>query len=360
MGTNVSCLKTFILKNMKKTVLLDKIGSVTKNVSFKKRVKLTDNIPPKEGTVIVAEVLEDKKIYNKLELPSGRLATLHKGDIVALALGNRRALQGFVGEVPKRVNVGDVIHILNMGGVAGICVSENLKEVGHAFQVKVLGAVAHGRMSRNIKECHLFKPKQKFQAMTPLIVVSGTCMNVGKTTAACEIIKYASRLGLKISGTKLAGVALLRDTENMKDHGAYDAVSFLDAGFTSTVKQNGKSVHISKGAINYLAKRKPDYIVVEFGDGVFGEYGVMDILKDPEIQRNIVAHVGCAHDPVGAIKLVEICEHVGAPLHVLSGPVTDNSVGVDFLKKKIDIPGFNAFSHGEELFTFLHTTCLKK
>ena len=32
-------------------------------------------------------------------------------------------------------------------------------------------------------------------------------------------------------------------------------------------------------------KSQPDSIVIEFGDGVYGEYGVMKILQDKEIQK---------------------------------------------------------------------------
>ena len=110
-------------------------------------------------------------------------------------------------------------------------------------------------------------------------------MNVGKTSVACEIIKHMSRAGLKISAAKLAGVAAMKDTENMKDYGAKQAVTFVDAGYTSTVKNNGTAVFTAKGAIDYLSAEQPNYIVIEFGDGILGEYGVMDILKDKEIQK---------------------------------------------------------------------------
>lgn len=343
-------------------ITLDKIASVTKNAHLSTDIEITSSITCEEGAIIVVEVLEDKKIYNELELVSGRLSTLKKGDIVAVALGNRRALKGFVGKVPSKINVGDIINILNLGGVSGICTSENLKEVGHALKVKVLGAAsdAEKKHALNIQQFTLFSPKENISSNIPLIVVSGTCMNVGKTSVACEIIKCASRNGFKIVGAKLAGVAALKDTERMKDYGAKEAVSFIDAGCTSTVNNGNLSVTVTKGAIDYLALTKPDYIMIEFGDGVFGEYGVMQILQDPEIQKRIMAHVGCAHDPMGAVKLAEVCEKIGAPLDIISGPVTDNSVGVEFIGKSLSLPAMNALYNGEELFHHLLQTCLKK
>lgn len=343
-------------------ILLDKIASVTKNANLPQEVTLTSKIKPQEGALLVVKILEDKKTYNQLELVSGRLSTLKKGDVIVVALGDRRALKGFVGEVPQSLAVGDTINILNLGGVAGICTSENLKEVGHALKAKVLGAVAGGHADNplNIKQFTLFPTQKTLKSKVPLIIVSGTCMNVGKTSVACEIIKHAKRKRFKVLGAKLAGVAALRDTENMKDYGAKEAVTFVDAGFTSTVNNGDNAVAITKGAIDYLSKNKPDYIVIEFGDGVYGEYGVMKILKDKEIQKNIVAHVGCAHDPMGAARLSEVCAQIGAPIDLIAGPVTDNSVGVKFIADNLHLPAFNALFYGEQLFDHLLSTCLKK
>lgn len=330
---------------------MDKISSVTKNVNLAHEVEVSKNIGCSEGAVIAVKVLEDKKIYNQLELVTGRMSTLKKGDTLAVALGNRKALKGFVGEVPAKLQAGDVIHILNLGGVAGICTSANLKEVGKPLQAKVIGAIVGADCQPiNIKQFKLFEQKKNLPSSAPLIVVSGTCMNVGKTSVACEIIKYASRCGYKIYAAKLTGIAAMKDTENMKDYGARLAVTFVDAGYTSTVKNGGTAVSTTKGAIDYLSANNPDYIVIEFGDGIFGDYGVMDILKDKEIQKNIAVHVGCAHDPVGAWKLFDVCKSIGAPLNIISGPVTDNSVGINFIKKYLKLPAFNALTHGKELF----------
>jgi dethiobiotin synthetase len=51
-------------------------------------------------------------------------------------------------------------------------------------------------------------------------MIAGTSMNSGKTYAATELIKQATRAGLRVAAAKLSGVACLRDTLNMADHGA--------------------------------------------------------------------------------------------------------------------------------------------
>src|SRR5262245_8595031 len=65
-----------MVANMK-TVLVDKIASITQalNLSHELRVATTD-IPCEEGVVLVVEILNNKSTYNTLELTSGRMAKL--------------------------------------------------------------------------------------------------------------------------------------------------------------------------------------------------------------------------------------------------------------------------------------------
>lgn len=337
---------------------VDKISSSTKNIPLKHEVDISKKITAGDGYVLAVKVLEDKKIYNELELTSGRLSTLHQEDILIVTLGNRRALKGFAGNVPESLKAGDIINILNLGGVAGTCTSANRKLVGKPLKVEVLGAVLKKKQPVNISDYKLFSPVNNIKTEIPLIVVSGSCMNVGKTSAASEIIKAATRDGFKVCGAKVAGVAALRDTMRMEDYGAIKAVSMIDAGFASTANAEIESVRITKGVINYLAKEEPDYIVIELGDGIFGEYGVLSILEDDEFSDRITAHIGCASDPMSAIKLYEVCEEIGAPPDIISGPTTDNSVGINFLKKQLKIPAINSLYQQEKLYAYLKSSVL--
>lgn len=339
-------------------IKLDKIASATKNIPLKEEVEITSKVTGEEGAVLAVEVMDDKQIYNKLELTSGRLSTLKKGDQLAVALGNRQALKGFVGHVPKELKQGDVINLLNLGGVAGICTSRNLKAVGEPLKIKVLGAIKGKSPQKplNIHDYKLFGTSKKLNNKIPLIIVSGTTMEIGKTSVACDIIKYAVAENHIVCGAKLAGIAAIRDTANMEDHGAISAVSIVDAGYTSTVEIDN-TAEITKGAINFLAKNNPEYIVLELGDGIFGHYGVINVLKDKQIQKNIFAHVGCAFDPPGAIKLYETCNEIGAPLHMVSGPITDNSVGKTYIKEHLNIKALNGLTEGKKIFPYLKTHC---
>lgn len=330
-------------------IYIDKISAVTKNLKLAHEQTLTDAMSCDTGTVLAAQVLEDKAVYNELELPGGRLSKLKKGDIIAVALGGRMALKGFVGTLPKTLKTGDIIHLLNFGGVAGICTSANVQEVGEPLRIRVLGGVQREGQLLNIAHANVFEPAKALTNHIPLIITTGTSMDSGKTTVAIEITKTLHRIGMKLAGAKLTGVGALRDLYKMQDYGVGQAVSFIDCGIPSTAGiPDADIIPIAKGALNYLAESRPDAIIVEFGDGLMGKYGVQAILRDPDIQANVRMHIGCARDPVGAVGLARACRDIGLPIDMMAGPVTHNQVGKDIIAEELGIMTYNAFTPSNE------------
>ena len=123
-----------------KSVVVDKIASVTQALGLKHDLRVSDDIPAEEGVALVVEILNNKSNYNTLELTSGRMAKLGRGDVVVGALGTRSALFGYSGRVPEQVRTGDIIQMLNIGGVLGICDSAT-PDKGKPFDCRVLGVV---------------------------------------------------------------------------------------------------------------------------------------------------------------------------------------------------------------------------
>src|SRR6476646_5979841 len=101
-------------------VFVQKVGSVTSRLgNFASVNVLADRRPANVGDLVAVRAFSESTSYGNLELPSGRLAKINRGDILLGALGKRRALKGFVGNVPATVAGGDRLHLLNMGGVMG-------------------------------------------------------------------------------------------------------------------------------------------------------------------------------------------------------------------------------------------------
>ena len=314
---------------------VDKIASVTRNLKLGKRLTLTDEIQPIEGAVIAARVKGEKRTYNQLEDPHGRMSTLHDGDLIVGALGHRRALQGYEGAVPDRVAPGDTLHLLNLGGVIGLCSSHH-PELGPPFELEVLGQVLTfpDFQSRQGKPAIISSPvgSAKLAAsIPPTIFIAGTCMNAGKTAAACVIVRALTRAGLKVGACKLTGVSLMRDVLAMKDHGATVGLDFTDAGLPSTGPAS--ALPAARSILQALGAHGVDVIVAETGDGILGEYGVQEILRDGGLMASSAAFVLCANDPVGVAGGVEHLKgDYGIAVDLVAGPATDNGVGVRFVE----------------------------
>ncbi len=150
-------------------VKLDKISSVTARVGLQRFVEVSSTIAAERGAVLVVEALEEKAVYGELELEGGRLARIIKGDIIAGVLGERQALKGFVGAIPEQIVVGDILHILNMGGVIGLCRSAN-SDFGKPLQVRVLGAALFDGQPANIAH-HAVSWRTNLSECAPIILM---------------------------------------------------------------------------------------------------------------------------------------------------------------------------------------------
>jgi hypothetical protein len=325
---------------------VDKIASAVRHVVSHPRVVVGDEIPARPGTVVAVRVLDEKTSYNQLEDAHGRMRTVHAGDVVVGVLGAREALRGYSGVVPEKVSTGDVLHLLNLGGVIGQCTSAN-PDVGAPNRVEVLGVVL---AFPDPGDRHAAQPASivpgpvplasELRPLPPLVLLAGTCMHAGKTAAACALVRRAAGRGLSVGAAKLTGVALRRDTLEMEDHGAIVAYSFADAGLPSTC--TGDVLGAAKGVLNAVAKHQVDLLVAELGDGLLGRYGVMQLLRDPQIRAATGAVVLSANDPVGAWGAVGLLEPLGLRPAVITGPATDNEAGCGAIRETTGVPAVNA------------------
>jgi hypothetical protein len=337
-----------------KSVVVDKIASVTQACGLSHELRISTDIPCEEGVVLVVEILNNKSTYNTLELTSGRMAKLARGDIIVGALGHRKALFGYSGHLPESVQPGDVIQLLNIGGVLGICDSAT-PDKGKPFECRVLGVVLQFPYLGErigVPARVGFKPLDFNAPLNtrgiPVVALAGTCMEAGKTAAACAIVSRMRHRGLVVDAFKATGVSLRRDILAMEDAGARRSMIFTDLGVVTTTPKTGPA--LTRSMLTEMASGKPDVIVFELGDGILGTYGVEAILKCDDIRNAITGLVLSANDPVaawGGVKLLREKFHV-EPC-VVTGPSTDNQVGVQIIHEQMNVAAFNAITDGAAL-----------
>jgi len=337
-----------------KSVVVDKVASVAQHSELGHELRLSADIPCEEGVLIAVRVLNNKTRYNQLELTSGRMATVNQGDVVVGALGHRKALRGYSGHLPTKLEPGNTIQLLNIGGVLGHCDSAN-PDVGPPFDCEVLGTVLHfpylgeriGVPAR-VGAKSLDADAVLNTRGVPVIALAGTCMDSGKTAAACAIVGRLRHLGHNVAACKATGVSLRRDILAMEDAGASETMIFSDLGIVTTTSENGPA--LTRTLLSSLAENKPDVIILELGDGLLGAYGVEAILSDESIREAFTAVILCANDPVSAWGGARILrDDFGIEPAVVTGPATDNAVGVDQISERLSLPAINALSSGVAL-----------
>ncbi|MEZ6196460.1 MAG: hypothetical protein R3F20_12145 [Planctomycetota bacterium] len=337
-----------------KPLTLDKVASVTLNCGVGREVRIDDRFRCREGDVVAVRLLSRKTRYNQLELVTGRFSELKPGDIVAGALGHRDALYGYAGHLPTSLAVGDTVHLLNLGGVIGICDSFS-PEVGPPMECEVLGQVLHFP-DVGERRAHPANVAEHAQALrgaltvggVPVIIVAGTSMNSGKTYACASLIQELARRKIAVAAAKATGVSLRRDVLAMEDAGARWTTIFTDFGTVTTTA--GTAPALARSMLSALAEKGPDVIVLELGDGLMGTYGVDAILGDEELQTSFAAIILAAHDPVGAWGGVRrLREEYGLDVTLVTGPATDTSAGTRRIEELVGVTARNARREPEAL-----------
>ena len=244
--------------------------------------------------------------------------------------------------------------MLNIGGVLGVCDSAN-PDKGKPFDCRVLGVVltfpylgerigVPARAGYRKLDPHAALDTQG----VPVVALAGTCMEAGKTAAACAMVSRMRHRGLVVDCFKATGVSLRRDILAMEDAGARNSMIFTDLGVISTNRATGPA--LTRTMMTELAAKKPDVIVFELGDGILGTYGVDSILDCADIRQSLTGVVLSANDPVaawGGVKLLR--ERFGVEPCAVTGPATDNAVGVDIIREQMKVPAHNALTDGAGL-----------
>lgn len=316
------------------------------------RLTLADSVRtevrvPRAGDLVVAEVLSVNPAYPNLELPDGSFHPLATGDRVVGVLGSRRALRGFVGEVPETLAHGDTLALLNMGGVVGRFL-DSTSSLGAPAAVRYLGTVVDEEGTVSLDRAAL-APSARIDRERPVVLVVGTCMNVGKTSTIAKLIEVATASGHRVGAAKLAGVAAIRDLREFERAGAVDVRSFIDCGLPSTV-DTSTLAPVTRTILNAL---EGDLAVVELGDGIMGHYRVETVLTDSEIMSHVAAVVLCAGDITGAYGAKVYLDTLGVGIDAVSGLATENISGSSFIEELLGIPAINAIKEPHRLFAAL-------
>lgn len=320
-----------------KRICIDKIPSSVKNLGVGRKVEYADEIESKSGNVLVVKVVKHLGYYNEeFELKDGRQIKLYSNDVILGVLGERRATAIFGGTIPKKIKVGDVLSLICPGGIIGELTSVN-KNWKPPVPVKVLGSLVMNDKLVNIKDSCI-PSRRTLKESAPILCVSGTCMDSGKTTILCEKINFLKQRGKKVVAAKLTGVHYCSDMLKAKDAGADEVFIFSEAGLPSTCVISPRKVLNSALGLLYEANTyNPDVIAIELGDSIHGEYNVNTLLEAKEFNRHIKFNMVACIDYMGFWGVKEYFENLKMPIDAVSGIITNSQAAKDYIRENTGI-----------------------
>ena len=274
----------------------------------------------------------------RIELVNGRIVEVMEGDRVVGALGHRCATLEAVGDWRS---VGDDLemHALTGAGLLGRATSVA------PLLPRLMTLDYQGHLLRNGEKLNMsdfVRPVGAAPFDTPTILLVGTSMSAGKTTAGRVIVHALKAAGLTVVGAKVTGAGRYRDVLAFADAGADAVIDFVDAGLPSTVVSEERF----RTAMDYMLRRvtelKPDVLVAEAGASPLEPYNGAAAVA--ALSGQLCCTVLSASDPYAVVG-VQTAFKIRPD--IVTGPAVNTAAAVDLVTKLTGTPGLNLLRESE-------------
>lgn len=283
------------------------------------------------GDYVVAEVNFTASDH-RVELTSGRMMEVAEGDLVIGAFGKRSATLSATGDWEK-IGADGQMAALTSGGLLGKALSRS------PLQPPLMTLTYRGHVIREgepVRMEHFIETVPPQPYALPSVMLFGTSMSAGKTTAARIITRVLKREGLRVLGAKLTGAGRYQDVLSMHDAGADVIFDFVDAGLPSTVCPEAVYRDRLRRLLSRMARADVDVGVIEIGASPMEPYNGAAAIA--EIEDSIRFSVLCASDPYA---VVGVQEAFGRSPDIVTGIATNTEAGVALVEQLADLPAYN-------------------
>ncbi len=284
------------------------------------------------GDYVVGEVITPPSPSYRIELNTGRPIEIMEGHFIVGAFGKRFATLEAVGDW-RQIGEDLIMESLGGGGVIGKMTSlspYHPRLVSLAYK----GHVCFKGNKLGMSDFIAAVPERKFTL--PVILIAGTSMEVGKTTAARIIIRQLKENGLRIVGGKLSGSGRYRDILSMRDAGADYIFDFVDVGLPTTVCPEEKFHPAVRQLLSRMQAVDADVALIEVGASPMEPYNGATAIA--EIEENIRFFVLCASDPYSVVGLITAYER--RP-DLVAGVTTNTEAGIQLVEKLSGVKALN-------------------
>ncbi len=248
----------------------------------------------KAGHLLLGRVISVGQ-HARIQLASGRPSTLYPGDVIVMPCGARYAPDQFEGlaEIDP-----DGCDMLAGGGCLGRMVWRHDK-MKPPTRVQPLGLLTNAA-GQPLCTSDFALQRADTTPRIPLIIVIGTSMNSGKTTATVALTHGLTRAGFKVAALKGTGTGSFGDVNDYADAGAAFVGDFTDAGMVTTYLE--PLDRVKSGIVDLLSAAQAagaQVAVMELADGIF-QKETAALLADPAFMSAVAGSVFACGDAVAA------------------------------------------------------------
>ena len=286
------------------------------------------------GDFVVGRVTGKRNRLYVCETRSGRMASVVRGDQLVGALGQRAATLEGVGDW-RAIGPDLEMDSLTAAGLFGkaTSVSPSLPDL---MRLEYRGHVT--RNGRALSMRHFIRHRAPVSFEMPVILLIGTSMSAGKTTAGQVIIRALKYRGRTVVGAKLTGAARYQDILSFRDAGADHVIDFVEAGLPSTVCSEQEFRAALDNLLGHIQATGAEFLVAEAGASPLEPYNgsvAMEVLR-PHVRFAVL----CASDPYAALGVqTAYGKHLRADL--VSGPAANTRAAIELVKKLTGLPALN-------------------
>jgi hypothetical protein len=287
---------------------------------------------PRSGDVVLARV-DAIGHHGNVELKTGRKAPIYPGDEVILAYGNRYAPDQFEALVPDSL---EPCEMVAGGGIASRVVLAH-SSTKPATRVVPIGLLADERgVPLNLADFTV--PAIAPRWSLPVLVVCGTSMNAGKTSAMAALVRGLTKAGLKVGTLKATGTGAGNDLWIMRDSGAAEVLDFTDAGWSTTYRVPVEAIERSAHhLIAALEDAGSDVIIMEIADGLF-QHETRELMQRASFRALVSGVVFAAGDAMGAVGGVQRLTAMGYNVLAVSGRMTQSPLALREVAEELATP----------------------
>lgn len=310
------------------------VGSLARIADFDRKtydVRALERPEWNTGDYVMGEITGKRSVLYNIETTTGEMVEVEPGDRVIGAFGVRAATLEGVGSWMD-IN-DDRMQALTNAGLFGrfTSISPLLAE---PVSLRYLGHLLREGSKLRMRDYALKTDGVTFDV--PTILLYGTSMSAGKTMTGRLACRVLSDRGYKVIGSKITGAGRYRDIISFRDNGAAEIYDFVDAGLPSTVVPRNEYVDAIRPLLGHIAGRGADYLVAEAGASPLEPYNGETAIA--ELGDNVRCRILCASDPYA---VVGVQEAFGLTPHLVTGPATNTSAGIDLVRKLTGVHGIN-------------------